>query len=154
MRRITMWILGTVCGLVLLLSYHTSLGGTRGDRGAQHADRDAGGVPTTGTSAQPTAGTSAISGDLFDGKVVQTRHGEVQVRAVISGGELVDVVVLQVPGGNHHDTEINDRAVPLLRKAALAAQSADIDSVSGATVTSKGYRASLQSALDAANFQG
>jgi uncharacterized protein with FMN-binding domain len=57
-----------------------------------------------------------------------------------------------VPNGNFRDTEINNYAVPILVQETLTAQSANIDSVSGATVTSDGYRASLQSALDAAHL--
>ena len=41
-------------------------------------------------------------------------------------------------------------AVPKLNQAAVAAGSADIDAVSGATYTSAGYKESLQSALDQA----
>ena len=49
---------------------------------------------------------------------------------------------------------INDRAVPQLNSEALTAQSADVDTVSGATYTSNDYRRSLQSAIDAAKAAG
>ncbi|MBO0870989.1 MAG: FMN-binding protein, partial [Micromonosporaceae bacterium] len=55
---------------------------------------------------------------------------------------------------NRMDFEINSYALPQLREQALSAQSAQIDGVSGATVTSDGYRSSLQSALDAVHFKG
>ena len=45
-------------------------------------------------------------------------------------------------------------AAPTLRREALAAQSAKIDTVSGATYTSEGYRQSLQAAIDAAHAAG
>ena len=51
--------------------------------------------------------------------------------------------MLQQPNGNHKDTEINDYALPILVQDTLTAQSADIDMVSGATVTSDGYVQSL-----------
>jgi uncharacterized protein with FMN-binding domain len=70
----------------------------------------------------------------------------------IRNGRITDVVALRVPNGNDRDKEINDYAVPRLRQEVLTAQSANIDSVSGATVTSDGYRRSLQAALDAAHF--
>lgn len=41
-------------------------------------------------------------------------------------------------------------AIPVLSRETLQAQSGNIDTVSGATYTSEGYRQSLQSALDAA----
>jgi uncharacterized protein with FMN-binding domain len=56
------------------------------------------------------------------------------------------------PSGNHRDEEINAYALPVLRQAVLDAQSAHIDTVSGATVTSDGYKQSLQAALDAAHL--
>jgi uncharacterized protein with FMN-binding domain len=58
------------------------------------------------------------------------------------------------PSGNGHDTAINTYAVPQLRQEVLNAQNAQIDGVTGATVTSDGYRESLQAALDAAHFNG
>jgi uncharacterized protein with FMN-binding domain len=58
--------------------------------------------------------------------------------------------VLQYPNGNHRDQEINDYALPILIDETTKAQSAQIDMVSGATVTSDGYIRSLQSALDQA----
>ena len=72
----------------------------------------------------------------------------------ISNNKIVDVTVLQKPNGNNRDVEINNYALPILRKSVLSTQSANIDTVSGATVTSDGYVSSLQSALDAANFKG
>jgi len=61
------------------------------------------------------------------------------------------VRVLQRPTGSSRDDQINGYALPELRQQALQAQSARIDGVSGATVTSDGYRESLQAALDAAH---
>jgi uncharacterized protein with FMN-binding domain len=75
------------------------------------------------------------------------------VRVRISGGRIVEVSTLRLPSGNRTDREINNYAVPILRQEVLAAQSANIDTVSGATVTSNGYRESLQAALDAAHFK-
>ena len=57
---------------------------------------------------------------------------------------------MQYPNGNGRDQEINAYALPVLAQEALAAQSADIDHVCGATVTSDGYVQSLQSAIDKA----
>jgi len=63
------------------------------------------------------------------------------------------VAVPTYPDNNGRDVEINSQALPILRQETLAKQSADIDAVSGATVTSDGYKESLQSALDAANLK-
>lgn len=72
-------------------------------------------------------------------------------RGRLTGKKIIDVRVLQRPTGNDRDDEINDHALPRLRQQALAAQSALIDGVSGATVTSAGYRGSPQATNDAAH---
>ena len=59
---------------------------------------------------------------------------------------------IQYPDENPKDQRINSYALPILNSEVVAAQSASIDAVSGATVTSNGYTESLQSALDAAHL--
>jgi uncharacterized protein with FMN-binding domain len=164
MRRITLWMLSTLSGLVLLVSYHTS---TMGAAGGPAATLPAGGAGTVGLSTSSTTSTTSRSasstpsgsapapagGDtVVNGAATSTRWGTVQVQVQVRNGQIVDVVLLAVPDANSRDYRINSYAVPVLRSEALAAQSASIDTVSGATVTSKGYIRSLQSALDAAHL--
>ncbi|HWB37015.1 MAG TPA: FMN-binding protein, partial [Rugosimonospora sp.] len=78
----------------------------------------------------------------------------VQVQVTITTDKITDITVLQQPSGNREDRQINSSALPELHDQVIAAQSANIDGVSGATVTSDGYRESLQAALDAAHFPG
>ncbi len=73
------------------------------------------------------------------------------MRITLSAGKITDAQVLQVPDESGRDREINSSAVPVLVQETLQAQSAQIDSVSGATYTSEGYTESLQSAIDAAH---
>ena len=75
-----------------------------------------------------------------------------QVQITVADGTITGVDVLQVPMEDRHDQMINSRAVPLYNDEAVQAQSADIDVVSGATVTWEGYTESLQSAIDAAHL--
>jgi uncharacterized protein with FMN-binding domain len=82
------------------------------------------------------------------GDTIQTRYGPVQVQITLKAGKLTAVNVLQVPNDNPRDAQIAQYSVPVLTQEALAAQSASINSVSGATYTSQGYISSLQSALD------
>ena len=84
--------------------------------------------------------------------MVQTQWGPVQVQVTVKDGRLSDVSVLQYPNGNPRDQQINAYALPVLVQESLDAQSADIDMVSGATVTSDGYLRSLQGALDQAGL--
>lgn len=75
-----------------------------------------------------------------------------EVEITVSDGKITKVSVPVSPSGNGRDLEINDRALPVLVQETLDAQSAKIDMVSGATVTSDGYLTSLQSALDQAGI--
>jgi uncharacterized protein with FMN-binding domain len=84
------------------------------------------------------------------GAVASTQWGPVQVQLTLKGGTITKVSVLQYPNGNPRDGEINSQALPILIDETTQAQSAKIDMVSGATVTSTGYIESLQSALDKA----
>jgi uncharacterized protein with FMN-binding domain len=136
-RRIALWLVSTLAVLVLLFSYRTSTMG----------------AGTAATEDPPAAEAPIADGqETYDGTVARTRWGPVQVRITVAGGKIVDVAVPTYPTGNRRDVEINDRALPILRAATLEAQSADIDTVSGATVTSEGYIESLQAALDAAHL--
>jgi uncharacterized protein with FMN-binding domain len=107
-------------------------------------------APTTAATAAPTAApTKGVTGS-FDGTTVQMKYGPVQVRVVYSNGKITDVVALQTPTADSRSVQIAQRAVPILRSEALSAQSAKINTVSGATYTSDGYKTSLQSAIDKA----
>jgi uncharacterized protein with FMN-binding domain len=174
MRRIAAWALGTIAGFVLLVSYHTSTAGP----GAPHtlaggtvalpagpaapwppaapAVAGAGGAQPAGGSATTATGGSSAAASTTDavvnGPTVPTRRGPVQVQIRVRNGRLVDVAALVLPDTNYRDERINAYAVPILRQEALDAQSANIDGVSGATLTSDGYAASLQAALDSVHL--
>jgi uncharacterized protein with FMN-binding domain len=88
------------------------------------------------------------------GDVVQTEYGPVQVEVTVGGGRITRARALARPSGDGQTDAINGSAVPQLGQETLAAQSARIDTISGATFTSEGYRKSLQSALDATHRAG
>jgi uncharacterized protein with FMN-binding domain len=150
MRRIVMWLMGTVAAVALLFSYRTSTSGPMGGAGVVAA---APRVVSTGDS-NTGAASQPLADGVVNGAVARTRWGPVQVQVQLASDRIVDVRVLQQPNGNRTDAEINSYALPQLREQVLRAQSANVDGVSGATVTSDGYRQSLQSALDAAHFAG
>ncbi len=163
MKRAILAIAGTVSGLVLLLGFktHPAAGPTAsagtvatpptsGQNGAGSGTGNggdgggSGGSGGSGTSGKGS-GTRTVTGDTID-----TRWGPVQVRVTLSGSRITNVEAVRLPDGNPRDEEINGFAVPQLTQETLSAQSAQIDSVSGATYTSEGYIRSLQSALDRA----
>jgi uncharacterized protein with FMN-binding domain len=153
MRRITLALASTVAALVLLFSYRTSLGAPRSVPAPAAAAPGVVPDPTT-PAAKHSTGTKKPRPKAVTatGQVAQTRWGPVQVRVRITGSRITDVTALQHPNGNDQSDQINSYALPQLRTEVLQAQSARIDAVSGATVTSDGYVTSLQSALDAAHF--
>ena len=172
MKRITYWALSTISALVLLFGYHTSTSGPTSTRSPASVEApitgsvsgsaasgstgsgstDSGSGSTSGTNPPASSGGSKSSSSTVAGDVAQTRWGPVQVQLTVANGKLTDVSVLQYPNGNGRDVEINNQALPILIQETLDAQSANIDMVSGATVTSDGYLQSLQSALDQANL--
>ncbi|MFM2181920.1 MAG: hypothetical protein RJB61_214 [Actinomycetota bacterium] len=108
------------------------------------------GTPSTSGSSTVPGSEAPIADGTYDGDAFTNRWGIVQLAVTYEGGQIVDVTVLQYPDGDRKSVSINQRALPSLEAAVLAAQSADISSVTGATITSRSYRQSLQSALDAA----
>ncbi len=155
MRRITTWLLSTITALVLLFSYHTSTGATPAATNTPLpvTSPQASGSADSGSAADSSGSTADSSGSqTFLGDAVNTRYGPVQVQIVVSNGKVVTSEVTQVPWNDHKDIQINSYAVPILNSEAVAAQSAQIDMVSGATYTSDAYITSLQSALDQAGL--
>jgi uncharacterized protein with FMN-binding domain len=98
----------------------------------------------TASAASTAPSDSAASSQTVDGTAVDTEKGTVQVQVTFEGTKIAAVKMLQQP--DHPQTTA---AVPKLIAETLEAQSADIDTVSGATITSGGYKESLQAAIDA-----
>jgi uncharacterized protein with FMN-binding domain len=142
MRRSPLVLAGTVAGTATILAVHA------------HAS-----PVTTGTSASASttpAPTAAASGSgssgTATGDAVDTRYGPAQVKVTVSGGKITSIEAVQLQGNDPRSVQISSSAEPVLQQEALAAQSGDIDTVSGATFTSESYAQSLQSALDKLGF--
>lgn len=113
-----------------------------------------GSVATTAAATAAAPAAAATTGTAtYTGSSVSTRYGAVQVAITVTDGAITDVKTLAAPSGGKND-RYTSMSVPVLRTEALAAQSADIDIVTGATYTSKGYITSLQSAVDQAVTAG
>lgn len=113
-------------------------------------------APTTaavpGASPGSTNDSPAAVPVTVNGVAADTRYGPVQVQIQVSGGKVVSATAIDYPQSGGRDREINSYAIPVLQNETVAAQSAQIDTVSGATYTTDGYVQSLQSALDAAHL--
>ena len=158
MRRVILAIVGTVAGLVALLSFKSHVPSVSSASAATAGGT--GGTPTSGASSSSTTTVpgefpmGSLAGKLPTGETVVTGHvgttvyGPVQIQLVMLNSKIVKVAVLQQPMNTLHDIQIGEFAFPKLIGETLTAQTAKIDSVSGASYTSAGYIASLQSALD------
>ena len=159
MRRIVLWLLSTVTVVVLLFGYHTSTNSGADSASEPRPSSAATGAADLRPSGDPSSahgsglerlglqrerdGSSGSDGLVRRDQDLHRRRGPDAVGAGAGGdhrddGTITDVDVLQYPNGNGRDQEINDYALPVLIQETLDAQSAKIDMVSGATVTSDG----------------
>lgn len=103
--------------------------------------------------APPSASASSGGTQVYRGPVINDPFGGVQATITVSGNRITDVTI-SAPQGDPHSAAINQQAVPLLRRETLQAQSAQVNTVSGATLTSSSYAQSLQAAVSQAQSQG
>ncbi|EFK31485.1 FMN-binding protein [Lactobacillus delbrueckii subsp. allosunkii] len=102
---------------------------------------------SSSSSSASSSTSSGLKDGTYSGKSISTQWGDVQVQIKVSGGKITTVNVLKYPSDNDHSQQINDQALPVYKKEAVEAQSADIQQVSGATVTYEGFTQSLQNAI-------
>ena len=150
MRRVILAIVATAAALVLLLSFKTHTQSAPGTSpAAALGSPSPGGTESGAASASAGApGTGGGPGKTLTGKAWPTIYGPVQVKVTVTGGRVTAATAVAYPVNTPRDAQINSFAIPQLNKEAVAAGSAKIDTVSGATYTSGGYIGSLQSALD------
>ena len=147
MRRAPIVLTATVAGVAGVLSFHAHpqplavVPASPSSTGSSAATS-----PKANSSGSAAAGTAT-------GAVSQNQYGSVQVKVTVAGGKITQVAAVQLPQGDPKSAQISQYAAPQLQSEAVAAQSAQIDGVSGASYTSQGYATSLQSALDKIGFQ-
>ncbi len=115
--------------------------------------------PTTSSAAPkpsptPTKKAQTSSGyrdGTYTGDSVFVNYGDVQVQVTVQGHRIVDLQALALPDRDPRSADISNQAWPYLVQEALAAQSARIAGVGGASYTSYGFAMSLKSALDKAS---
>ena len=160
-KRVVASLGATAGALALILSFKTPQGANRArstltsttdntnstTQGEVNSTVVGGSVPTrASTTTIDRSGARTINGDS-----ISTRYGNVEVAVTFRGKQITDVKPIQLPFSHRRSQEISDQAAPLLHEEVLQAQSAQIDSLSGATYTSQGYADSVQSAIDKAN---
>jgi len=134
---------GAVLGLIFLYPTSTNRTGSSASPAAPAA------IVSTKHSTGKSKGAATIT---VNGASASTQYGPVRIKVTIKAGRILSVKAVEYPSSGSRDTEISAFALPELKREAIAAQNAQIDTVSGATFTSDGYRRSLQSALDTVHF--
>ena len=89
----------------------------------------------------------AYTDGVYTGPAADAYYGIIQIQALVRGGRLTALKVLKYPNDRRTSVNINRQALPMLRDEAISAQSADVDIISGATLTSKAFIRSLGGAL-------
>lgn len=141
MKRAVPILLLTVAGLVPLWRFEAEPETVAAAEAPATASApDVSTAPGTSGTAQAPAAAAA---QTVIGSVVVTQYGDVQVKATFEGDRITSVAMVKQP--NSAPTKM---AVPVLLRETLSAQSAGVDTVSGATTTSGAYVKSLQAAID------
>jgi uncharacterized protein with FMN-binding domain len=155
--RAAVAIVATAIAVVLLFSFKTPAQARphtpAADVSQASPTPNASASPSDSTAPTPTpspAGPTYKDGQ-YTGQDVLTEFGDVQVKVTISGGRITDVQPLQLPFDRRRSAEISQYAAPRLHDEVLQVQSAQIDTLSGATYTSEAYAQSVQAALDQAH---
>ena len=156
MRRVILAIVSTAAGLVLLLTFKThSTSAVHPPPAAIGSPNDSASAPVPAPATAPSASSSSggsTTSRTVTGAAASTIYGPVQVRITVRNGKITAAQAVVYPEDTPRDQQINAFAIPELNQEAVAASSAKIDMVSGATYTSQGYLSSLQSALDHAGL--
>jgi uncharacterized protein with FMN-binding domain len=169
MRRSTAAAVGTLTGAALILGVRLSVqpatvpvSSAAAGSSAEEPEIDAAGAESTAepeatatkkpsgkkTTAPAEKEEAGLKAGTYKGKAVQHTYGTVQVTIKVSGGKIT-AADATFPKEGFSGT-INPNAVKSLNASTLKKQSADVDAVSGATLTSGAYASSLQAALDKA----
>lgn len=153
--RKTIAILVIVTVLGVIAAYEVPAGGAKPSNGTTAAASSTPTTTQTTNASQPTTPTTtAASGQYKDGtytgSTASNMYEDIQVAITVSGGKITNITTPVVNSDSGHSEQINNYALPQLIQQAIAAQSSQIDGVSGASFTSQSYTQSLQSALDQA----
>jgi uncharacterized protein with FMN-binding domain len=151
-------VAGTVAGFLGVVGLHkTSAPAALASSGTQPSSRashPAGPGRTrtrTRTRATPSGAGAAASTTL--GALERYGYGELAARVSISGGRITSIAVPVLRTAEQYSQQLAIQVFPTLRSEVLAAQSARINAVSGATYTSQAYALSVQAALDKAHLR-
>jgi uncharacterized protein with FMN-binding domain len=117
--------------------------GTQG--GQQHTGS---GGATPASTGQPGQGAAPGGVHTASGALEQYGYGELSVQVTANGNKITNVTVPTLRTAEQYSQQLASQVIPMLKSQVMAADSARINGVSGATYTSEAYAMSLQAALD------
>ena len=162
MRRTPIVVTATVAGLAGVLVFHTtparlnpvSLGPTPTPNPAGSGPGGGAEGASSPSPPDPAASTRPGGTRTVDGPVVNYNYGNLSVSVTVSGTKITRVGIASLDDfGVPRSEQIDQQSVPILEQEATAAQSADIQGVSGASYTTQGFERSLQAALRTLGIQ-
>lgn len=175
MKRYPMVLGATVAGVAGILSFHstnastlstalpvTAAGGgkpaassSQGSSSQGSSSHSSSPPPTSGapSSSTTTSTTSPTANSSATGTSEQYGYGVLSVKVTVAGSKIADVQISKLQVVDTYSGALAHQVVPYLRRQVLAAQSAKISGITGATYTSEAYALSLQSALDKLHFK-
>ncbi|WP_375474406.1 FMN-binding protein [uncultured Jatrophihabitans sp.] len=162
MKRLVLSITGTIAGLIALLSFKTETQPTAitgalpaaglGGQSSSTSTTTNGASSPSSEATTGSTGSTANAAKAYLGSAITTRYGVIQVKVTVRAKKITNVSFAQLTADDGRSAQINSDAAPQLLQETLSAQSANVDTISGASYTSDGYRQSLQSALDKAGI--
>ena len=162
MKKIWGWIIGVaaVLGIGSYIIWNSSptqvatvpptptgAGNGSGNTGGNNGGGASGTPSPTPTPTPTPKPTGQYKDGSYTGPVADAIYGQIQVAVIVSGGKIVNVSCPVYPNTPGHTSQVSSSALPTLKQEVLAAQSANVDIVSGATQTSEAYQQSLAAAL-------
>jgi uncharacterized protein with FMN-binding domain len=153
MKRAPIVIGSTVFGTAAVLSFHAHTAAVPVATASPSTKTTTTPTPTATTPSSSSSGSGAGGSKTALGDAMQTRYGPAQVRVTVSNGKITKVEAVQLQNGDPKSQAISSYAEPVLQQSVLSKQTAAVDTVSGATYTSRSYEGSLQSALDKVGFK-
>lgn len=111
-------------------------------------------APASVAPPPPPASSAVTRGQFADGTYTSPSedayYGDVQISVTVVDGAIAEVQFLKHPSGSGESNSINSRAMPVLKKEAIKAQSGHVNAVSGATYTSQAFNQALSSIVSQA----
>jgi uncharacterized protein with FMN-binding domain len=108
---------------------------------------------TAASNASARAGSAKLAAKTVTGSLATDQYGQLQVKLSVKNGRITKVGFTTFVANDGHSMQIDQSAAPVLIRETIAAQSAHIQGVSGATYTSNAYQQSLQAAIDKAGLK-